>query len=271
MYENGKGSYNGKQMQNINHAYAPMDRKRSMMNTEMDVTTKVRFHTAIAPTNSVSLTQLFRDKQLTGAVPMHSEPGLSSMYYTYMIQQSSDCEKQMYDHDSTVVVKGKKSKAKFQGLRWHPDRQLTRIGAMQFTSSPAKGPRRGRSAASKEVLVQQGDFINPALPKEHDTLDQKLGPVVHDALVNFSGAEEERRNSTQVSKIAYDDNLKKRVNSSVLGAISASPVKKPPNELVNDNVIFLTRYAQKHDDQYSNLPSLWMDRNKTGKRASLPP
>ena len=35
--QNGKGSCNGKSMQNINHAYASMDRKRLMMNEDTDV------------------------------------------------------------------------------------------------------------------------------------------------------------------------------------------------------------------------------------------
>ena len=36
-FENGKGSYNGKPVQKIYHAYAPMDRKRAMMNIDVDV------------------------------------------------------------------------------------------------------------------------------------------------------------------------------------------------------------------------------------------
>jgi len=71
LFENGKGSYNGKEMQNINHAHAPMDRKRAMMSDDIDVRPRGRLNIAKSPANSVSMTQLFRDKQLTGAVPMY--------------------------------------------------------------------------------------------------------------------------------------------------------------------------------------------------------
>ena len=89
LFENGKGSYNGKEMQNINHAHAPMDRKRAMMSDDIDVRPRGRLNIAKSPANSVSMTQLFRDKQMTGAVPMYSEPSLATMYYTHMIQQLS--------------------------------------------------------------------------------------------------------------------------------------------------------------------------------------
>ena len=93
LFENGKGSYNGKEMQNINHAYAPMDRKRALMNTDRDLMPNSRFNTSKGSTNSVSMTQLYRDKQLTGAVPMFSEPSLTTMYFTYMIQQPENIPK----------------------------------------------------------------------------------------------------------------------------------------------------------------------------------
>ena len=43
-------------------------------------------------TQSVSMTQLYRNKQLTGAVPMHSEPSLTTMYSTCIIQQTLNFE-----------------------------------------------------------------------------------------------------------------------------------------------------------------------------------
>ena len=83
-----KGSYNGKEMQNINQAYAPMDRKRAMMNAYIDVMSNGHLKLAKSPTNSVSMTQLYCDKQLTCAVPIYMflEPiaTLGTMYYMYM-------------------------------------------------------------------------------------------------------------------------------------------------------------------------------------------
>ena len=37
LFENGKGSYYGKSMQNINHAHAMMDQKRAMIKTDRDI------------------------------------------------------------------------------------------------------------------------------------------------------------------------------------------------------------------------------------------
>ena len=99
LFENGKGSYNGKEMQNINHAYAPMDRKRALMNIDRNTMPNGRLNTSKGSTNSVSMTQLYRDKQLTGAVPMFSEPSLTTMYFTYMIQQPEAIPKSLFDHD----------------------------------------------------------------------------------------------------------------------------------------------------------------------------
>ena len=53
-------------MQNINHAYAPMDHKSAMMNADIDVMSNGCLKFAKSPTNSVSMTQLYCDKQLTG-------------------------------------------------------------------------------------------------------------------------------------------------------------------------------------------------------------
>ena len=91
---------------------------------------------------------------------------------------------------------------------------------MQFTVSSAKGTHFGRSAAVKHVLVQRGDFINPASSKGHDALNQLVEPVAHDQEVNFSGPEEEGKVSTQRS-LENIDGLKERTFSNVLGAISA--------------------------------------------------
>ena len=114
LLENGKGSYNGKSMQNINHAYAPMDRKRAMMNSDLEVMPNGRLNIAKSPTNSVSMTQLYRDKQMSGAVPMHSEPSLSTMYYSYMIQQTSDFEKSIHDFAEILLLKGKNRELSFE-------------------------------------------------------------------------------------------------------------------------------------------------------------
>ena len=77
------------------------------MNTDKDVMPNGLLNVAKPPTNSVSMSQLYRDKQLSEALPMHSEPSLSTMYNKYMIQQTSDNEKSMYDHDKDIVAKVK--------------------------------------------------------------------------------------------------------------------------------------------------------------------
>ena len=109
LFENGKGSYNGKEIQNINHAFAPMDHKRALMNTDRDTMPNGRLTTSKGSTNSVSMTQLYRDKQLTGAVPMFSDTSLTTMYFTYMIQQPNDISKSLFDHNEKLVEKAKKS------------------------------------------------------------------------------------------------------------------------------------------------------------------
>ena len=76
-------------VQRVNNELTIPQNKRAMMNTDIDAIPNGRLHVAKAPTNSVSMTQLYNQKQLTGAVPMHSEPTLATMYYTYMIQQPS--------------------------------------------------------------------------------------------------------------------------------------------------------------------------------------
>ena len=75
-----------------------MDQKRVMMSDDIAVRPKGRLNIAKSPANSVSMTQLFRDKNMTGAVPNISEPSLAMMYYTYMIQQPSTVPKGLFDH-----------------------------------------------------------------------------------------------------------------------------------------------------------------------------
>ena len=52
--------------------YAPMDQKRAMMNTDRDIMPNSHLNVAKAPTNSVSMTQLYCNKLLKSAVQMTS-------------------------------------------------------------------------------------------------------------------------------------------------------------------------------------------------------
>ena len=61
---------------------------------------------------------------------MHSEPSLSKTYYTYMIQQTSDFETSLYDHDRDIVMKGTKQRAKFSSSHYDSDRKMAQIGAL---------------------------------------------------------------------------------------------------------------------------------------------
>ena len=193
LFENGKGSYNGKEMQNINHAYAPMDRKRALMYADRDTMPNGRFASSKGITNSVSMTQLYRDKQLTGAVPMFADPSLQTMYFTYMIQQPENVPKSLFDHDAELVVKAKKARAEFQGKRYHSDRLMSALGTSQFGSSPSKWRRQLRDkprtrvpkifvpppvlkadklAPTPAILATPCELLKTARPVEHDGFEE---------------------------------------------------------------------------------------------------